>query len=513
MKINKKILLPILIVIWLLSITYAWFSWTSSNNTNVSFDINGITVTYNGGDNISGVKLLPVTNRADGVVAGTAIEKTITAQSNKPNVYMNLYLDIESIDTGLKHNTFKWELVEGNTSLGSGNFANANAGDTINLVTDEELTTTTSTYKLYIWIDGNEHNPEEMENKSFEFVLRADATDQRPQTASEKIIELAGNCTSWDSGFEGICGTSPYDDNGTTKYHEYRYIGAEPNNYVKFNDDLYQIIGVFDKNSYDRDSVENNDYGDYLIKLIMADTLTSATWGATNTADAYTTYSAYNNNWETANANILLNEYFLNASNTSTTYKACSDWTYYKNNNNYKTKNCSKIVGYGIKTNDLRNYIQPVTWYLKGYNSNSYSKQNFYTCERSDTETISKCTSGNNGAYATKVENKSIGLMYVSDYLYASGYYASTNTATASQQYYGQQNWLYNGDEWTMTPVGSGGTYAFDVYNGSVSNSSTLYPYALRPTFYLKSKVMYESGTGSFKDPFVISCDNCNVTD
>ena len=191
MKNSKVVIISLIVLAWLASVTFALYVWTNTNNTNVSFDINGMSVTYDGGANITGVKLLPVTNRADGVVAGTAIEKTITAQSNKPNVYMNLYLDIESIDTGVKHNTFKWELVEGNTSLGSGNFANANAGDTINLVTEEELTTTTSTYKLYIWIDGNEHNPEEMENKSFEFVLRADATDQPPPTASEKIIALA----------------------------------------------------------------------------------------------------------------------------------------------------------------------------------------------------------------------------------------------------------------------------------------------------------------------------------
>ena len=27
---------------------------------------------------------------------------------------------------------------------------------------------------------------------------------------------------------------------------DYRYIGANPNNYVKFNDELWRIIGVFD---------------------------------------------------------------------------------------------------------------------------------------------------------------------------------------------------------------------------------------------------------------------------
>ena len=512
---KKRTILIILTIAFLiiLGITYAWFSWQSSNRSNVTITAGEITVTYNGGPDITDIVLIPVSSKEKGERDGTGVAKTLTASSSE-NTYMDLNMTLEVFPTNLKHESLVWEIYNGNTKLGSGNLGSSQQGDVVKLFENQPITTTTSTFKLYIWIDGNQVNPPEMMNQHFKFVLNATATDQKPMTGAEKIIQLAGDCTSWNSGFEGVCATSPYEVDGKTKYHEYRYIGAEPNNYVKFNDDLYQIIGVFDKNSYDRASVEDNDYGDYLMKLISADTLTAASWGATNTADVYTTYSTYNNNWETANANILLNEYFLNATNTSTTYKACSDWTYYYNDNNYKTKNCSKIVGYGIQTNDLRNYIKPVTWYLKGYNSNSYSKQKFYTCERSDTTTISNCTSGNKRAYATKVENKSIGLMYVSDYLYASGYYASTNTEFASKQDYGQQNWLYNGHEWTMTPESSSSDHAFNVFNGFIYFVSTSdVPYALRPTFYLKSKVMYESGTGSFKDPFIISCDNCNVTD
>ena len=501
---KKKRLIVILSL--LVIIIGATFAWVVYNVTEIAanFTVQGPTVTYSDGPNISGIHLLPATTKEIGVANNIAVYKEITVTSSE-DVCLNLYLNVEKLDSGLKYDHFVWEIYNGETRLNSGNFGNVNEGDRVTLLSNALVPASTTIYKLYIWLDGSVDNPETVEGQDFKFVLNGEIDYQGPiMLASDKIIQLAGDCTSWNTGFSGVCATSPYDDNGTTKYHEYRYVGAEPNNYVKFNDDLYQIIGVFDKNSYDRDSVEGNDYGDYLMKLILADTLTATSWGATNTADAYTTYSAYNNNWETANANILLNEYFLNASNTSTTYKACSDWTYYYNDNNYKTKNCSKIIGYGIQTADLRNYIQPVTWYLKGYNSNSYSKQNFYTCERSDTETISNCTSGNQGAYATKVEDKSIGLMYVSDYLYASGYYASTNTSTAAQYYYGQQNWLYNGYEWTITPQGSGSTTAFYVSNGFVSYGSTRSPCALRPTFYLKSTIKIKSGAGTIKNPFVI---------
>ena len=319
------------------------------------------------------------------------------------------------------------------------------------------------------------------------YTLITDTQLALPQPANSYIISLSKG-DSWASGARGV-----YQTNG----HEYRYVGANVNNYVSFNNDLYRIIGVFDDNSH-------GVTGQKLVKLIAANSIGGYAWGVTNSSPDYTTYSTYNNNWETSNANILLNEYFLNATDTSTIYKSCSDWTYYFDSNDEKTKDCSDIIGYGIQTTNLRNYIQPVTWYLKGYNSSEYSKQNFYTCERSDATTISNCSSGNQGAYATKVENKSIGLMYVSDYLYASSYYAITNTASASKQYYGQQNWLYNRSEWTMTPVGTSSTSAFEVSYGDVSYINTYYPDALRPSFYLKSTIKIKSGSGTFKNPYVI---------
>ena len=73
------------------------------------------------------------------------------------------------------------------------------------------------------------------------------------------------------------------DSNGNTQYHEYRYVGANPNNYVWFNNDMYRIIGIFDGYSHgvgvtydENDNTVVTSYGDYLIKLIMADTLVSS---------------------------------------------------------------------------------------------------------------------------------------------------------------------------------------------------------------------------------------------
>ena len=168
--------------------------------------------------------------------------------------------------------------------------------------------------------------------------------------------------------------------------------------------------------------------------------------------------------------------------------------------NDYKTKDCDNIVGYGIKQQELRNYIESVTWYLKGSSASPYNKQNFYTCERSDTTTIEKCSSGNNGEYVNKVENRKIGLIYQSDYMYASGYYGSSDKTSS-----GRQNWIYKGPEWTITPNPTSDTYVINTGDGSsYSHAHSYFPKAIRPTFYLKSSIKIRSGDGTYNNPFII---------
>ena len=96
--------------------------------------------------------------------------------------------------------------------------------------------------------------------------------------------------------------------------------------------------------------------------------------------------------------------------------------------------------------------------------------------------------------------------MYVSDYMYASGYFNSTSTTTDSSQYYGNQNWLYKGFEWTITPRNNRSSYAFYVYNGGYvdSNNYAYYGYGARPAFYLTSNVYIAGGNGTFGSPYAL---------
>ena len=321
---------------------------------------------------------------------------------------------------------------------------------------------------------------------------------EKPKTAADTIMELSkGDTWPADLTDSGVYATNKYTaSDGTTKYHDYRYIGANVNNYVKFNNDLYRIIGVFDENSH-------GVTGQYLVKLIMASSLSSNSWGIYNTSNTSGTYSNYKNDWTgkatgiKANLNVLLNEYFANSTNTSSTYGSCSNWTYYNTNTNYRTNDCSDIVGFGIDSN-LTSYIEDATWYLYG-SGTSQSKQNWYLCERGG----NSCTSSGPSTGDTSVTSK-IGLMYLSDYLYASGYYSSSDTTTTGTSYYGNKNWLYKGYEWTQTPCTSVATGVWFVFRGSAEYSNSSDPFGWRPSLYLKSDVKISGGYGTYNNPYIL---------
>ena len=319
-----------------------------------------------------------------------------------------------------------------------------------------------------------------------------------PANANTYIISQSkGDTWPADLTDSGLYATNKYTaDDGTTKYHDYRYIGANVNNYVKFNNDLYRIIGVFDENSH-------GVTGQYLVKLIMANPIGGFSWGVYNTSNTSGTYSNYANDWTgkatgiKANLNVLLNEYFINKTNTSSTYGSCSNWTYFYNNTNYRTNDCSDIVGYGIDSK-LTSYIEDATWYLYG-SGTAQSKQNWYLCERGD----NSCTASGPSTGDTSVTSK-MGLMYLSDYLYASGYYSSSDTTTQNANYYGNKNWLYKGYEWTQTPNAFVAHNVWSVYNGYAGRITAFEPNGWRPSLYLKSDVKISGGYGTYNNPYIL---------
>ena len=68
-----------------------------------------------------------------------------------------------------------------------------------------------------------------------------------------------------------------YQNNTTTLAYDetvdnnLRYIGKDPNNYVLFNDELWRIIGIFDKNTHEVEGTE-------LVKIIRNESIGNYSW-------------------------------------------------------------------------------------------------------------------------------------------------------------------------------------------------------------------------------------------
>ena len=172
------------ILILLIGITTAWFTWQSETNTNVTFEVSGLNITSTN-TNITGT-LYPTMDKNNGVVEEFTIKQNNDISTP---VCANITLNLTTLPTELNHESFRYKIYNGTNLIGSGNFANTLEGETITIATSQPITTTLSTYKLYIWIDGeNYDNPLSMGGKTFLFKLGITANQQQ-NACNPSIVE------------------------------------------------------------------------------------------------------------------------------------------------------------------------------------------------------------------------------------------------------------------------------------------------------------------------------------
>ena len=262
---KKKIFLitgiSLLVLIAIVGGTYAWYVWTTSDSdtTKIVAGVGAATVTFDGGSDIN-ANLRPVSDKSKGIV------KNISVKGDTTGLVFNMYLDITSIDTGLKDESFRYELYKGTTKVKEGNFSDSyltsntvtctkNNTNHIVLLTNESISTSKTSYTLYIWIDGaNYTNPNTMMNKTFSFKLHADGEGaiMKGYTAADYITDLYTEAaketvTNNSITYNTAPSVSLMNDRlgGTTEDLDagnIRYYGASPNNYIYFNCAAYPGI-------------------------------------------------------------------------------------------------------------------------------------------------------------------------------------------------------------------------------------------------------------------------------
>ena len=142
--------------------TYAWFTWTSTDNTELTMTIGKLAdVTFTYGNDIS-TSLVPVFSYTDGEKTTFSVNNRNT--SGESFAYV-VKLNITTIPTELRSNSVKYTLVKDGVVVANDNLSNASNGSSIE-VYSTELTSGITSYEFYLYIDSNIENSTSMQNKT-----------------------------------------------------------------------------------------------------------------------------------------------------------------------------------------------------------------------------------------------------------------------------------------------------------------------------------------------------------
>ena len=375
-------------------------------------------------------------------------------------------------------------------------------------------------YSLYLWMDEVVTIAEASKSFSSKVVIVNTATEE--EVPLEKLVNEVTTLAATDTT---NFATDDPDNN-------IRYIGADPNNYVYFNCSDYsnqsdstcekwRIIGVF-KNVTKEDGTKED-----LVKIVKDDRFsnTSFYWDYKKNGVGTSTSDYGSNDWTDSQLMMMLNPTdYLKSGYTidNNIVKDSNGQAIYQNMGSYYNGtsgcdpydvasgdnfNCYSIdfTSTGLKNDTTRNAIESVVWNLGGLSSSINITSAFYSAERGTT-----VYSGRPTTWTGKM-----GLMYPSDYGYATSGNSTTDRATClAKEIY---NWYsasdcYNNDylykssyeQWTLAPRSSGAYGVFYVGRaGYVNSDNADIAYDVRPAVFLKSNIsITDVGIGTAESPF-----------
>lgn len=280
-----------------------------------------------------------------------------------------------------------------------------------------------------------------------------------------------------------------------TKDVNLRYTGTTPNNYVYFGNDneLWRIVGVFNVTDSEGSTTRK-------LKLVRDSALGSYSW---DTSDSSTNSGYGVNDWTDAD---LMKE--LNGDYLDTTLTENKNWYNGENNLQTGTFNYTTVI-----KEKYKNMISNSVWNIGG---NSYIGSAPYTLNLLTQYNRERDKITYQNSRPTTWTGK-VGLIYASDYGYASTYAECHNNlrvgitydkATNKWDYSNglckTDNWLAkNSWYWTLSTSSGNSSDVFYVGGGgAVSNSSAYGSSSVFPAVFLKSDVLFISGTGEKGSPY-----------
>ena len=264
-----------------------------------------------------------------------------------------------------------------------------------------------------------------------------------------------------------------------------RYYGANPNNYVSFNNELWRIIGVFGNN----------------VKLVRSEKIGNLSW---DSSESSVNYGYGVNEWSQSDLKNYLN----------TMYYGGTSVTCYNGQNN-QTTTCPT----GTIDETSKGLIDYHTWNTGAIEYETTTDTiKFYKAERGRLNG-KICYGGspcNDAIIRTTTWTGYIGLPYATDWAYASGEnICETNMQTqdSSNAYVCKNNnWIYQKSDIRIIssiPNLHTALYVWVVSEiGSIQNANASETHSIFPTLYLKSNVLIDSGNGTSSNPYTLKLNN-----
>ena len=370
-------------------------------------------------------------------------------------------------------------------------YQNYNVKDIYNLDMNTISSNETINYKIYIWIDYYEGNPEQTENEEYDnstkgkiFETSVALTINGEESIYQKLTKapaasfMVANQSEieglWSSGLEGdglrYVGSGSY--NSETTPDNFICFGTTSMDECKANENkyMYRIIGVFP-----------DEEGNQHLKLRKFKQLISKPWNDT----------AEDKNWRESTLYTDLNGTgFLG----NTTYSYLQDKTWSNKIVNWKWTAVNTLT----KSDSGPHY----------YTGTTMTPENIYLHE------MNLSTKTNNIGEWTYPTGK-IGLIYASDYVLSLGDEAlaliGSTSKNAAKLKTGWMHLSNNGSstsEWTLARYGAFGSNDFTAWHvhgtGYVHYDGVNYSRGAVPVFYLTSETTISGGMGTYSEPYVI---------
>lgn len=152
---KKSIIISIgvvlLIVVIVAGVTSAYLA-AITNEEQVDAGSGMLGINYSAPDDITGI-LNASSDRSGGLLSVA----TASLESGSEEALFNMYVTPTALSDNLKIKAFKWEVVVDGTVINYGDFSDASigVGTPIKVVNGYKLSTTTTTFNIYIWLDAS----------------------------------------------------------------------------------------------------------------------------------------------------------------------------------------------------------------------------------------------------------------------------------------------------------------------------------------------------------------------